>query len=279
MIDKDFIKQVLELRGFSYKVSPESFNRVASMLYGMTLQDSQNLLFRFNEFTRGLNVYYNYEPDEIIEDINKAMEIANRSLKLEPEVERMHSIDFYTGVDDNYDKIMCYFVKRGDTVTRHELDLSLPVSYRIISNLMDEPDARILCAVECVDVLAVENRSYVDENGCDSKKSLKVYDGDIFVTYNKSKDSIWNREHDNGVYVAIDGCYRRLLYTEGRGYISKDMDPNIIDPNESRRNDDIVEFSEGKFTSYMMHLDHKWTRIGNIHVDVSCLMEKNLKEN
>jgi len=261
----------------SYRVSPESFTRVAHALYGMTLKESQALLYQFNEFTRGLDKYNWNETDKVVADIGKAMEIADRCLLIQSETENMHSIDFYCqGYEYDHDKI-CVFTKTGDRINRHEFQLTNPETYRIVADMLKVEGQEVICIVSSVDTISASKRGYVDENLADRDSNLTVYDGDIFVTYNESSDSFRNRQERNGVYVAIDGAYRRLLYTEKRGYVNSKLDPNIADDGDES-NEDVFMFDEHKFTDYVLKLGHKWTRIGNIHVDIDCLMEKKLKK-
>jgi hypothetical protein len=81
---------------------------------------------------------------------------------------------------------------------------------------------------------------------------LSVYDGDIFST-----SDLWHRDRDGEIIVCDKGTYRRLLYTKGKGYI------------RNRKPD----YDEGKYSSYVVTGKNRYSKLGNLYVDVSFLIE------
>ena len=70
-----------------------------------------------------------------------------------------------------------------------------------------------------------------------------------------------------------------LLYTVGRGYFDIDKKPNVASTDdEDDELGDVFCYDEHRWNHHLLTMDHKWKRIGNIHADVTLLMEKKPKE-
>ena len=140
-------------------------------------------------------------------------------------------------------------------------------------------DVEILCIVPWVDsIYDARQENCLNDLGADSK-TMHVYEGDLFVLLNKGTDNYWNRPEQNGVYVCRWGAYRRLLYTVGRGYLDIDKKPNVASTDdEDDELGDVFCYDEHRWNHHLLTMDHKWKRIGNIHADVTLLMEKKPKE-
>ena len=97
--------------------------------------------------------------------------------------------------------------------------------------------------------------------GTDRAK-VDIYDGDIIFCTDTDR---WGFSDHSGAYVCTDGCYKRLMYTPGRGYIRRgelDFEQGV--------NDKDCRYCDYVFNSY----NCKFKVVGNIYVDNSVLSEK-----
>lgn len=94
------------------------------------------------------------------------------------------------------------------------------------------------------------------------REEIDVYDGDIIFCTDKDRFT-WDEK--SGAYVCIDGCYKRLMYTPGRGYICRG-EPDY----EQNRDGKDCRYNDYVFNSY----DRRFQIVGNIFVDNSVLNEK-----
>lgn len=97
-----------------------------------------------------------------------------------------------------------------------------------------------------------------------TEKKLRIYDGDVFEVVPSGKYS--DRPKDFGMYLCHNGAYRKLLYIQGRGYV-KNGEPLIDDELE------IAIDENGLFNSYKFTWGN-FRKVGNINVDIGCLIEK-----
>ena len=98
--------------------------------------------------------------------------------------------------------------------------------------------------------------------GISERAKLDIYDGDIIFCTENDK---WSFSDNSGAYVCTGGCYKRLMYTPGRGYI--------------RRGElDFEQDQEGRDCRYNNYVFNAYNRefkvVGNIYVNNSVLIEK-----
>ena len=265
-------KRLSELRREAYDLSPDSFNKVAECLYGMSVSEAQTLYTKYRRILAGAWYWNETGEREAVAIFTKATEIAERTMKIRSSV-NLRSIESFLGYENDRNRIGVWTRRSGGEPRLHELHVNWPEDLAIISEMDKDPETRILCIVRWVDSIYRP-----DTLGCmdwDSQNStLHVYDGDIFVLTNEKEDNFWNRPSENGLYVCLDGCYRRLLYTVGRGYVDIDRAPNVAstaDQEDAYGN--VFRFGDGRFNHHIMTMNHKWRRVGNIHADVRLLIE------
>jgi hypothetical protein len=88
--------------------------------------------------------------------------------------------------------------------------------------------------------------------------NIEVYDGDVFSTSER-----WDRRRDGEVFMCRHGgSYRKLLYTQGRGYIRNGR-PDI---------------DEKDYNSHVLTLKDKFQFIGNVYADASFLLDPEMEE-
>ena len=273
----EFFKKLSEYRKECDQHSPDSFSIVAQELYGMSVKEAQMLLTKYKRILSG---WWDWEENEEegIDVATKGKAVLEHSFKLEPS-KKWDGIKSYLDIDEygyGYRNHIAVWVKYTDKKQPQMLELKIDSAKNLamIHDLSEREDVEVLCIVPGVD--SISNLQDC-ENDVDTRNGrMRVYDGDIFVLSNHGVDNYWNRPSENGVYVCMDGAYRRLLYTLGRGYIDINKKPNVA--NDSNRDDeygDVFTFYEGKWNQHLLTMDHKWKRIGNIHADISLLMEKN----
>lgn len=271
-----FFKQLAELKRNGDTHSPDAFNEVARELFGMTVKEAQML---YEKYRRIISGWWNWSEEceeETIDILTKAKQVLDHSMRLDP-ADKRRSIESFLGRKGNYDdrnRIGVWAQYDGKEPQLFELWINSPKCLAMIHNMEQREDVKILCIVPWVDSI-YDARSEDCLNDLADKERMLVYDGDIFVLYNKGVDDCWNRPNENGVYVCLWGAYRRLLYTVGRGYLTLDKKANVAsDEDEDDEYGNVFCYDEHRWNSHIMTMDHKWKRIGNIHADVTLLMEK-----
>ena len=273
--DIKLFKRLAEIRREGLLYSPDAFNLVARELFGMSIKEAQNLHSTYVQAVNGTLIWRDGNEEEIVDTLMKAQQVIEHSQKMEP-ADTWRSIDSYIG-DDRYDRrnAIGVWARYGCGKPQlFEYMITNPKHLSLIADMERSESVEIICIVPCVDYI-----SNPGNEGCINDLSgmnvMNIYDGDIFVAMNKGSDSYWNRENENGVYVCINGAYRRLLYTVGRGYLTIDKEPNIADDSdEDDEYGNVFSYAKGRWNSHILTMDHKWMRIGNIHADVTLLMEK-----
>lgn len=273
--DIKLFKRLAEIRREGLLYSPDAFNIVARELFGMSVKEAQNLHSTYVQAVQGTLIWRDGHEEEIVDTLMKAQQVIEHSQKMEP-ADTWRSIDSYIGTDkfDPRNGIGVWAKYNNKEPQLFEYNITNPKHLSMIADMEKRDDVDIICIVPWVDDI-----SNAENNGClndiHGQKVINIYDGDIFVAMNKSNDTYWNREEDNGVYVCLNGAYRRLLYTVGRGYLTINKEPNIADDSdEDDEYGNVFSYAKGKWNSYILTMDHKWMRIGNIHADVTLLMEK-----
>ena len=272
--DVAFFRRLAKFRREHDSTSPDAFNEVARALFGMTTKEAQMLYTQYRQIAQGAWAWDEDQEEKTIAILTKAQQVLEKSWSLLPD-DSWKSITSYLGRETYSDKnrIGVWARYKDQKPQLHELFVNSPKNLAMIYEMERSKDIEILCIVPWVDYISDVRDCENDLNG---NSSLQVYDGDIFVSYNKGKDSFWNKPEKNGVYVCIWGAYRRLLYTVGRGYMTGKGEPNVADDNDDD-NYDVFTYGEGRFSHYVLSMDHKWKRIGNIHADVTLLEEKKKK--
>ena len=95
------------------------------------------------------------------------------------------------------------------------------------------------------------------------KKKQRYYEGDIVFVFADSTDRVFYSWYNskNGVYLATDEGWKKLIYTSGRGYLDKQGEPDLE--------------SDKAYSDYAIcHSGVCFKIIGNIHDDYSVLVEK-----
>ena len=268
-----FFKRLAQFNREYSSYSPDSFNEVARELYGMSVKEAQMLYTKYNRIRNGAWVWDEDHEAATIDVLMKTQQILEHAMKLEPD-DTYRSIRSFLGRESFSDKNRIgVWAQYGDGAPQlFEYYLTSPKNLAMIADMDRREDVKILGIVPWVD--SISNLKDCD-NDMDGKTTMQVYDGDIFVLTNSSLDNYWNKPERNGVYICQAGAYRRLLYTHGRGYLTLNKTANIAsDGDEDDEYGDVFTFDEGQWNHYLLTMNHRWRRIGNIHVDVTLLMER-----
>lgn len=277
--DIAFFKQLADFRRNGLTHSPDAFNVVARELFGMTVKEAQMLYEKYRRIVSGWWDCCGEGEEETIDILTKAKQVIDHSMRLDP-ADKWQSIESFLGREGNHDdrnRIGVWAKYEGKEPQLFDLWINSPKCLAMIHDMEQREDVQILCIVPWVDSI-YDARSENCLNDLADKERMQIYDGDIFVLYNQGVDNYWNRPNENGVYVCLWGAYRRLLYTVGRGYLTLDKEANVASTDdEDDEYGNVFCYDGHRWNSYIMTMDHKWKRIGNIHADVTLLMEK--KEN
>jgi hypothetical protein len=130
---------------------------------------------------------------------------------------------------------------------------------RIISitfNLNDETDIVLYAdflkkrpeIINIVDFIETINKN---------KEYIDVFDGDVF----SARDD-WDENQDGSIYACNNGCYKRLLYTRGKGYMREGK----------------PDYDKGEYNYHVLTLKKSFKKIGNIYADASFLVESDGQE-
>jgi hypothetical protein len=87
---------------------------------------------------------------------------------------------------------------------------------------------------------------------------INVFDGDVF----QKNDCFWEKKNVGKLYMCNRGPYKKLLYTEGRGYI-RDGQPDVDDKECS---------------NYAITSDNGSSFMGNVYADASFLVDSDEAE-
>lgn len=149
---------------------------------------------------------------------------------------------------------VCY--RRGECGKLQQMNINLLEKESVIKYalLLQQEDVEICHRLDFYETVETHY-------GTDRAK-VDIYDGDIIFCTNTDR---WSLSDNSGAYVCTDGCYKRLMYTQGRGYIRRgelDFEQDV--------NDKDCRYCNYVFNSY----DCKFKVVGNIYVDNSVLSEK-----
>lgn len=280
--------QMNDIRERAGRVSPDEFVKVAKALYGLTERPAYQLHRLYREaVAKGLP--YWMKPEEAVPLLTKAHVIAS------------HCIDFYehrlscgkspefigTSSDDNEREYFCVFFRRGEGEPYDRIELSMTDStdWELMHQMRLQGVEFKAIVRQCTEIYDTGelrkclNEGYVSDNG-ERTKRMRIYEGDIFVTYNEyanERNNIWS-DRGNGVFVARWDGYRQLLYTRGRGYVKADDcgEPNYATTQcDEEYNEEYLSYDDDhRYSHHKLTLGHSWERVGNIFCDISMLREK-----
>lgn len=153
------------------------------------------------------------------------------------------------------------YYRHGEKGEIQQMDLNLLEKGDVLryALLLQQENTEILYRVDFYERVQVS----CGTSGTGKRMEVDIYDGDIIFCTDKDKYFSWGDE--SGAYLCIDGCYKRLMYTPGRGYLRRG-EPDF---EQNKYNEDC-RYSNYIFNSY----DRKFQIVGNIFVDNTALNER-----
>lgn len=245
----DTINRIREWRGY---VNKERFVSYAQIKYTFTEREAESV---WNVWDSIAESHY-YKLELVSESvIHAALEIARAAYEAVCRGGHTH----WRSVEPKTPRWRVYF-RRGKQGELQHVDLNLREKESVIkyAELIQQEDVEIVNRLDYFDSLEYGSGT--------ERKEIAIYDGDIIFCTDNSRYSF---KDVSGAYVCIDGCYKRLMYTPGRGYLRKG-EPDY----ETDAYDEEVRYSDHVFSSY----DKQFRVVGNIFVDNSVLNEVNKKE-
>ncbi len=242
-------------------VSRERFCKIAATKFGIVERDADTLYCLFSTARQSMNMINSeYDRDNVTANLPLALIIAEEAYNI------YHNNRSVPGLPVNAyykrDKRR-YFI--ADTSDKDNIK-----RFAVEVNLLEKADIVAFAELlqrEGVEVKGVTHiLGQLEHKGKADNEHTDYYEGDIVFVFGNPADSLWRswyKRKDGGVFLATDKGWRKLLYTPGRGYVDRKG---------------YVEFeSEDCWNEYMIEglADAKdWRYVGNIHDDLSVLVDK-----
>lgn len=245
---KETINQLQELRTWSNYVNKERFISYAEAKYPLTNREAESL-WRVWIYITDMNWYKLQEVSD--EKMELVMFVAREVYDSVCNGAHVH----WTEESPNTPRWRVYY-RKGKHGKIKQMDIDLLGKEDVIKYalLLQQEGVEIFHRLDYYETVET---SY----GTDRTK-VDIYDGDIIFCTESDR---WSLSDNSGAYVCTDGCYKRLMYTPGRGYIRcGELDFEQDDKGNDCRYRNYV------FNSY----DRKFQVVGNIYVDNRVLSEK-----
>lgn len=265
----EFLKSMHSLRELSNRVYPDRYQWVC-MQEGIKPSVAQDMYSWFQMIVAGHIPYHHYKPLSN-EQIAKILYFAKKADTLHAE----HGKSIGTVIlnksryGDVYTKVLVVWSpKDSEDVCMDEFSLTSVETFITIGKMAENGCTihAILRQVDRIDSSYTNQCMSLDpkERG---KKSVSIYDGDVFLTYLEKPDYWSSNARECGLYLCTNGVYYKLVYTPSKGYIrhgEPDRDEDFkIDVND-----------KDAFNSHILTMSKRWKKIGNIHIDTGFLIEK-----
>lgn len=245
---KETINQVEELRTWNNYVNKERFVSYAEAKHPLTNREA-NALWNIWNYITTLNTYKLQDVSD--EKIEQAMSITREVY--ESVCKGAHV--YWREESPKTPRWRVYY-RKGERGKIKQMDINLREKEYVIKYalLLQQEGIEILHRLDYYETVEV---SY----GTDRTK-VDIYDGDIIFSTESDR---WSLSDHSGAYVCTNGCYKRLMYTPGRGYIRRG-EPDF----EQDKNGD-----DRRYNSYAFNMfGCKFQVVGNIYVDNCVLSEK-----
>ena len=249
---KETLEQIKEIRNWSFCVNKERFMGYAKAMYP-TLGDREiESVWRIWENVSAFNLYQLKDKSEAL--ILTAMKIAHTVYDSVHKGAHVHWSN-YTPKTNQWR--VYYRYGEDGKVMQIDVDLREKEDVLKYASLLQQEEVGILHRLDFYEKVTVSCAS----SGLKDKK-ISIYDGDIIFC---SDEDRWSVSENSGAYLCIDGAYKRLMYTPGRGYICRG-EPDY----EQNKDGSDCRYNNYAFNAY----DRRFWVVGNIYTDNSVLIEK-----
>lgn len=246
------LKELSELKGVVNKERFVSYAQAKAQLSNRKVE----ALWKTWDYLVNLNWYeLTNVSDEII---NEAMIIAREVFESVCKGAHIHWREhqpnspkwkvYYRKGEEGSLSTMCIDLRQKEDVIKYAL-------------LLQQDDIEIIYRLDFHERVQV---NFKETNNTD--KEIDIYNGDIIFCSDTDR---WSFSDNSGAYVCINGCYKRLMYTKGRGYLRRG-EPDF----EQDENGKDCRYRNYVFNSY----DRHFQIVGNMYTDNSILSETNRGE-
>ena len=249
---KETLEQIKEVREWSFYVNKERFMGHAKVMYP-TLDDREiESVWRIWEYVSTFNLcQLEAKSEALVLTSIKIAQAAYDSVCKGAHV-RWHD---YTPKTNQWR--VCYRHGEDGKIMQIDVDLREKEDVLKYASLLQQEEVEILHRLDFYEKVTVFCAS------SDLKdKEISIYEGDIIFCTDKDR---WFFSDNSGAYLCINGTYKRLMYTPGRGYIRRG-EPDY----EQDKDGNDCRYRNYVFNSY----DRSFRVVGNIYVDNSVLIEK-----
>ena len=160
------------------------------------------------------------------------------------------------------------YFKNGDVIEHEECDLLSYDGAKTYSQLFEpKPDGGNFDIIAALPKVANIESSKVDYNK--SKEYTNVYELDFYHCSDGFR-------HGDKVIVALDDCFKELLYTDKYGYLTAKGEGNI-DTEDIMFDADMVNADESRKNHYAITLNSTYRYMGNLTSDMHLLKNPKTK--
>lgn len=245
-------------------VSKERFVQTAQCRFGITDERKLDAMYGMFNLIPKTIYYIANDDDKITKYLPKALDIAESAYS-------MKGTDWDSGSipsikKDPYTKDMrrYFYIENGEFL-QVDINLKDRTDIILLSDLLQRDGVKVKGVTFYIDDLEAKE---IGPNN--TRIKIPYFDGDIYFLYGNPTDRIfydwYSHGDDAGVYLATEKGWKKLLYTPSRGYLDK--------------NGELDFANDRLYSDYMLEASGKdFMYIGNIHKDMSVLMDKKLDSN
>lgn len=271
---KQAAKIFARISDIRHYVSKERFATVAQVRFNITDKMKIGIMYdMFQEIPRmahEIAIFDNKKArkqkgiPEFIDLLPQAIEIAVAAYSLRLEESFGHSVPHIEYEEYRRSDIRRYFYTLSGESLMLDVSLSSKGDLLLLAELLRN---------DCVMLRGtVEHLGYLDGElkGVSNREKFQYFDGDIYFLFGTPTDRLFYSYvdcNDAGVFVATKKGWRKLLYTPSRGYVESNGNLNFVDDKKF-------------YSDYMLEMHGRgFLYVGNIHNDISVLMEKKNDKN
>lgn len=253
---KEAAENYCKIRDWQNFVSKERFFYVAKTCFNYTDERDIDMMFGLFQILPRMSVYLTDTGGKY----DNEKRLTTQGLKVaEKAYEIAHSYNCTSWNDMlPFDEHM-YFYETTDSDNVHRIAVDFKNAAQVIAI------AELFKSSTFDGIRAVVRRlGGIESKDGINRTNIPYYDGDIYLMYSDVTDRIFYDYYDSddqGVFVATEDGWRKLLYTPHRGYV--DGKKKLLYENDT------------KYSNYMLNAAGKKFRyIGNIYEDISVLIDK-----
>ncbi len=249
-----------QLGEMQYVVTLERFATVALAKHKIEREAAQRL---FNIFSNARRIFgvinTEYDRKNFTDRLPLAIEIAEETYLMYNRESSLPKIAPKNWYSKDARRYFLNDTSDGNKRIVFDVDMSMKPEIIAFAELLKREEIEVVSVTHMLGKLQRSNNSKIEETN--------YYDGDIVFVFGDPTDTYWRsyyHSNDEGVYLATDRGFRKLLYTPGRGYIDNKGNVQFED-EENFYNEHIIQ---GLCDS------RDWRIVGNIHDNMNVLVDK-----